>query len=161
MVEKFVSWLLAFLGIRRYDIGRRGDVYLTRWDLFGSRHCSDRPKLFLHLFHRGDYEAALHNHPWDFWSLILAGGYWEWTYWYTTRDGVHRNERKWHGPLSLLVRHAGWRHRVELPPGRRCWTLVWAGPKVQSWGFFCASGFVGWRTFIGREEAGQAGCGEV
>lgn len=141
--------LLALLRRERADIGRQGDTYLTRWTLLGRRFGPGH-KLFLHRFRRSDSEAAMHNHPWPFWSLVLWPGYWEHT----------PGGRRWHGPLSLLRRPAAWRHRVELAPGRACWTLVWAGQRVQSWGFFCGHGFVPWREFVGREEAGLHGCGE-
>jgi hypothetical protein len=133
----------------RHDITRRGAKYLTRWVVAGERYGPGR-KLFLHLFHDSDPDGALHDHPWHFWSLVLGPGYWEWT------DAG----RRWKPPLSLLRRPALWRHRVEIPAGRRCWSLVWTSDKLRSWGFWCPRGFVGWRDYVGREEAGSAGCGE-
>lgn len=150
MFGRLAEWLLDRLARERHDIGRKGlDRYLTRWTVWGRRLGGGR-KVFVHLFHRGDAEPYFHNHPWGFWSLVLAGGYWE-----DTPGG-----RRWHGPGSLLRRPPDWRHRVEVPAGRRCWTLVWTGPKVQSWGFFCASGFIPWRVHQANQEAGLPGCGE-
>lgn len=136
---------------RRYDIARKGlDRYLTRWDLLGNRFAGAGHHLFVHLFHRGDAEPYFHDHPWPFWSLILWGGYWE-----HTPEG-----RRWYGPLRLLRRPADWRHRVELPAGRRCWTLVWTGAKARSWGFWCPrSGFLPWRQHQANQDAGLPGCG--
>jgi hypothetical protein len=132
----------------RHDIGRDGSPYLTRWDVLGNRFGPGR-KLFLHLFHRSDADEALHDHPWDFWSLILAGGYWEHT------DAG----RRWHGPLRLLRRPATWKHRVEIPAGRRAWTLLWTSEKRRSWGFHCPGGWVHWKDFTDRSEASSSGCG--
>lgn len=132
---------------KRYDIGRNGDPYLTRWDILGTRF-TGRANLFLHQFHRGDYEGALHDHPWSFWSLILWGGYFE----------VTEHGERWYPPLSLLRRPAEWRHRVKLAPDRKAWSLVWTGRKVRKWGFWCASGFTLWDVFAKREEQGEAGC---
>jgi hypothetical protein len=146
-VGRFVEWLLTVLRVERHDIGRVGDVYLTRWVLLGTRYGPGH-KVFLHLFRRSDSAEALHNHPFAFWSLVLWPGYYEHT----------PSGRRWHGPLSLLRRPAAWFHRVELAPGRGCWTLVWAGERVQSWGFACPNGFVPWREFVAREESGGAGC---
>jgi hypothetical protein len=151
MVERFVRWLLALLGREVFEIGRLGDTYLTRWTLLGRRLVGGG-KLFLHLFHRGDAEPYPHDHPWGFWSLILAGGYWE-----VTADG----KRKWYGPGRLLRRPADWQHRVELPQGRKCWTLVWTGPKVRGWGFICRKrGWIPWREHERNQAAGLPGCGE-
>lgn len=154
MIASLIEWLLARLGFERHDIGRAGDVYLTRWVLWGQRY-GPGGKLFLHRFHRSDSDAALHDHPWGFWSLILWGGYWE------HRPAGGGSARRWYGPLSLLMRAAEWRHRVELRPGGGggTWTLIWTGEKVRSWGFHCEGGFVHWTEFVRREDAGRPGCG--
>jgi hypothetical protein len=142
----------------RHDIGRKGlDRYLTRWVLWGRRgkdglrRNGDGPKVFLHCFHRGDAEPYFHDHPWPFWSLILWGGYWE-----------HApSGKRWCGPLSLLRRPAEWQHRVEVPQGKRCWTLLFVGRAVRRWGFLCpGKGWLPWRQHQANQEAGTPGCGE-
>lgn len=146
----------------RFDIGRPGDgTYLTRWSVLGRRTQGDWA-VYLHRFRRSDGDDALHDHPWPFVSLILAGGYWEHT---ADRSGVVR--RRWYGPGRVLVRPAGYRHRVELPSGRDCWTLILRGKKSASWGFWCLSAagrltgqFVPWRSFVDNLEAGALGCGK-
>lgn len=147
----------------RFDIGRpSAGVYLTRWTLWGSRFEGTGPAVFLHRFHRSDDDDALHDHPWPFTSVILWGGYYE-----HTADRAGRVRRRWYGPGRVLARSAAHRHRVELPAGRDCWTLVFRGPKAKSWSFFCvgAAGVltgkaVPWRSFIDRVDAGALGCGE-
>lgn len=152
MLERLLRWALAKLGRECFDIGRKGlGKYLTRWTLWGKRFEGSH-RLFLHLFHRGDAEPYNHNHPWAFWSLILWGGYWE-----VTADG----RRRWYGPGSLLKRPAKWEHRVVLPAGAKCLTLVWTGPKEQTWGFICPGrGWIPWRQHEANQAAGMAGCGE-
>lgn len=148
---RLVSRLMRILGRERHEIGRKGlSEYLTRWVLLGRRFGKDgQGKLFLHCFHRGDAEPYCHDHPWPFWSLILWGGYWE-----HTPEG-----KRWYGPLRLLRRPAEWRHRVELPRGRKCWTLIWCGPRVRSWGFVCPNkGWINWREHQANQDAGGPGC---
>ena len=42
LIERWVFWVLARLGIEVHEIGRKGlDRYLTRWMLWGF-HCPDR-----------------------------------------------------------------------------------------------------------------------
>lgn len=154
LLERFLKWL----GVERHDIGREGvGTYLTRWVLYGRkaadgmRRHGDSQKVFLHCFHRGDVEPYFHDHPWPFWSLILAGGYWEHT----------AKGKRWYGPGSILRRPAHWQHRVELPEGQRCWTIVWTGLKVRSWGFICPQGgWIPWREHEANQAAGLPGCGE-
>lgn len=68
--------------------------------------------------------------------------------------------RRWYGPGRLLRRPAEWRHRVELPPGKGCITLLWVGPKIRSWGFWCRSGWIPWREHESNQLAGLPGCGD-
>lgn len=145
----------------RFEIGRNGSTYLTRWTLFGQRAAGSGFAVYLHRFHRGDWDDALHDHPWGFTSIILAGGYWEHT---PGRSGL---QRRWYGPGRVLVRPAAWRHRTELPPGADCWTLILRGRKCRSWYFHCLDSLgrltgrsVPWRSFVDRVDNGALGCGE-
>jgi len=147
MMRRLLEWALNKL-FETHEIGRKGlPRYLTRWVLWGKRFGPGR-KVFLHCFHRGDAEDYFHDHPWPFRSLILWGGYYEHT----------ESGRRWYGPLSLLRRPAEWRHRVEVPEGRTCWTLILCGEKVRSWGFWCPKGFVPWRKHQASQDAGGSGC---
>lgn len=129
----------------RYDFRRpSGLVYLTRWVL---------PRVagrgaFLHRFRGGDSEV-FHNHPWASVSLILSGGYWE----------VTPRGRRWHGPGRVVYRPAARLHRVELPPGRECWTLFLHGRPTRGWGFWCPRlGWVPWRPGIADADVPGSGC---
>jgi hypothetical protein len=154
---KVVAFCLMMLFRERHDIGREGRPYLTRWVIWGERFGADASnKLYLHYFHSSDEDAALHDHPWPFWSLILWGGYIEVsqcgpdekgdryvydphsdTVWVRLPEG-QRSE--WYESLSLLRRPAAWAHRIVI--GRRNpWTLVWCGAKERSWGWHCPDGW--------------------
>jgi hypothetical protein len=159
LAEKVVAFLMRLFGREVFEIGRKGlPRYLTRWTVWGSRFGGPggkpRHNVFLHLFHGGDAEDYCHDHPWPFWSLILWGGYWEIT---PGPDG--KETRTWYGPLSLLKRPAQWQHRVQLPEGRKCWTIIWCGPKERSWGFICpGKGWIPWRQHQASQDAGGTGC---
>jgi hypothetical protein len=134
-VAWFITWLFGRLGVPTEEIGRGDDnlPYMVRWTLFGRRRGA-RYRVFLHRFLRSDLDT-LHDHPWSFVSIILAGGYHE-----RTAD----DRRRWYGPGRILRRAADWQHRVEIAPGRECWSLVITGPKVRTWGFWCPGGFLPW-----------------
>jgi hypothetical protein len=146
----------------RFDIGRpSAGTYLTRWTLTGSRFHGTGGAVFLHRFHRSDADDALHDHPWPFVSIILFGGYYEHT---PDRSGFV--SRRWYGPGRVLTRPAVYRHRVELPPGRDSWSLVFRGAKQKSWSFFCLNAVgrltgraIPWRSFVDDIDAGALGCG--
>lgn len=112
-----------------FDItGNTGSVYIRRYKLI---RCS-RGNLFLHHIRRGDMDRCLHDHPWDFWTLILWAGYWE-----QMADGTH-----WRRPGLILRRSAKTAHRIEVD--RPAWSLVWTGPRMRLWGFWTA---FGWKVF--------------
>jgi hypothetical protein len=100
-------------------------------------------------FTASDDPEAAHDHPWWFVSLVISGSYIE----HTARGPRARR------PASVALRSASFRHGIELPvdaDGRAvvCRTLVVTGPKVRTWGFWCAPDrFVPWHQFGG-------GCGE-
>ena len=75
----------------------------------------------------------LHDHPWAFRTLILAGGYWEFT-----------DEGKfWRGPLSYNYAPANTFHRVELDKNvPYCWTLFIPSKSFKEWGFKTANGWL-------------------
>jgi hypothetical protein len=97
---KVISGLMRLLRRERYTIGRKGEAYLTRWVLLGKRKAGAW-RLFLHCFHRSDFDKALHDHPWSFlrrrarwahrveiepgrlvWTLVLSGRYErKWGFW--------------------------------------------------------------------------------
>ena len=172
---RVLAFSMMLLGRRRYEIGREGRAYLTRWVIWGSRFSGNGSKVYLHYFWQSDEEAALHDHPWPFWSLVLWGGYFEVTrVLHPEHVGVFIDQRKyakdrngfwmhwnWYGPLSLLKRDAKWQHRVALSYKiRHPITLVWCGPKERSWGWWCKQGFVPHRQSDKFAELGLNVCGD-
>jgi len=101
---------------------------LTRYYLF----LKDRKRFpfnaFLHKFHKGD-PGDVHDHPWPYFTLILAGGYYEWV----LLDNAE--VRKWRGPGHFRFCSANSYHRIELKEGVTPWTLFMPGPQTREWGF--------------------------
>lgn len=125
---------------------------------------SDGFQIYLHKICRSDADRELHDHPWDFVSLILWRGYREEIDLLEGVEGrelvdhvlrIQRTSRKW--PGMILVRRAEHRHRVLV--GKPAWTLVFTSKKRRTWGFWPWSGFVPWRTFIARKCEAEAANG--
>lgn len=116
----------------------RGDgdsAYLTRFTLIGT-------KLFqvaVHVFHRSDADD-LHDHPWNFVSIILWRGYNE-----QTRDGKKRVY-----PGMILFRPATWTHRVELVDHQKAVTLVFMGRRRREWGLWLDGQWTYWRDYFAK-----------
>jgi hypothetical protein len=107
--------------------------------------------LKLHVFIRSDADKELHDHPWSFWTLVLAGGYHE-----VTESGIITRK-----PGSLAYRPANWKHRValrvlgfnqgEFP----CATLVLTSPVKRELGFWREGKFIPWREFVSRSRCDE------
>lgn len=133
----------------RSDIG---DDYMERWILR-----TPWGMLRLHHILRSDDDRALHDHPFDFCSLLLSGGYEEVRPVPVSvqhRYGVTRSYR-W-PRFSLVRRDASDAHRLILD--KPVWTLVLTGPKLREWGFYTKSGWIHWMHYGGyvSPEEGRA-----
>jgi hypothetical protein len=120
-----------------YGCEARGDAnrpYLTRYTLLSFL----KIQLCLHVFHRSDADD-LHDHPWNFTSIILWRGYLE-----QTEDG--KKKRVW--PGMILRRKSTHKHRVELVSGKPAVTLVVMGKYRKSWGFFTTGIYTAWREYF-------------
>ncbi len=128
-------------------------AYMRRWILrtpWGT--------LRLHRILRSDDDRHLHDHPFDFTSFLLTGGYIEETlgeepgevhlsnFSEPLRDEIaaerlkrRRTLKAW--PMFSIVRkRAEDSHRLILE--RPIWTFVISGPKRRSWGFITEKGWI-------------------
>jgi hypothetical protein len=124
-----------------------GEPYLVRYFLWKPKD-KKKGRIYLHHILRSDHDRSKHDHPWNFASLIVWGGYYE----IGDMRLIHPQESGWKGLIpgtelalgelgkyfgtgSLLRRGAGWRHRLILPAGKTAWTIVKTSQKVREWGF--------------------------
>lgn len=125
-----------------------GQVYLRRYKIFKCRWF----KIRLHHILLSDYDC-LHDHPWNFISIILKGGYFEkysWLQHLEIRYGFIRRKllfedldfvrKTWYGPFSFLYRRAEWKHALEIPEGKSCWSFVVMFKPRRKWGFWTKAG---------------------
>lgn len=130
----------------RYVVHINGDKYLIRYRPFFwvRRHW---PRigwlrgLYLHHILRSDRARELHDHPFDFSTRVLWGGYWE----HLLVNG--EEVRVWRKPGTVIFHRAEDLHRLELEDGRQTWTLFWCGPKYREWGFLTKDGWVDEATY--------------
>lgn len=126
-----IATVLERIGARRPYLHLDG--YMERFWVFRTRFLSAR----IHRILRSDHDRDLHDHPWDYATVILRGGYWE-----VTDAG-----KRWYGPGSVLFRRATHLHRLILPAGAPATTLFLHRRKSREWGFRTDGGWVHWRTY--------------
>lgn len=137
---------------RRLTLSHGGVTFLDRWGIV-----TRWGGVYLHHIAGPDPGMDVHDHPWTFASLILAGGYSEehvankdavtcaqtaerWPD--TCTPGVARSWRRWQVhrmPLDVA-------HRItSVLPGT--WTFVVRGPDRRVWGFYPPQGRVEWDRY--------------
>lgn len=148
------AWARAFIANRAPDF-TIGDNYLRRWFVAPR---NDFANIYIHEMLADDDDRALHDHPYDNSSLILAGGYIEHV------DGGVYEERK---PGDHVTRQAHELHRLELYRDDKgqpipCLSLFYTGPRYREWGFQCPKGWVPWYNFVDSADGGKIGrgCGD-
>ena len=128
-------WVL----FRKFQVlGKRGEVYLTRWRLLETPLFG----ILLHRISAPDHDQELHDHPWSFLSLVLHGHYWE-------------QSNLWLGERLVRLwnfRSAEHAHRISGISHRAVWTLVFRGPRRRTWGFYTADGWIPWHVFLNATE---------
>ena len=79
----------------------------------------------LHIWIRSDDKRYMHDHAWNFASLVLRGSY-------TDVSDKGRDKMGW---LSLRYRKATHAHYVDVPKGG-CTSLLITGRPFRKWGFY-------------------------
>ena len=121
----FLSKIFDKLGRRRVITERNStEPYLIRFYVFLKDRKNFPFNITLHKVLKSD-EPTLHDHPWNYSTLILKGGYYE-----NTPEG-----RFWRGPGHFRMCQSNNTHRIELDPNVQAWTLFMPGPQRKDWGF--------------------------
>lgn len=103
----------------RRDIGwKEIDEEFTRWEW-----CTPWFAVMLHRMRAPIKHDRYHDHPWNFITFVLRGGYWE-----TMPNG----KDVWRGPGSLLKRSAEFKHKTTTYD-KTSWSICITGPRFRQW----------------------------
>jgi len=144
--------LLERLGRKRIIYDRiNNEPYLERYYLFLKERDRFPFNVFLHKFLKGDPDDV-HDHPWPYATLILKGGYYEYTPNFEYGKMVGETKH-WRGPGHWRICSSNSYHRIELVPGVTAWTLFMPGPQQREWGFATRKGWVRYDQYIQEKSA--------
>ncbi len=91
----------------------------------------------------------LHDHPWNFLSIVVRGGYDEILDPAPADRSVMASWRTW-GRWSVHRMRTTSAHRIEsVQPGT--WTIVVTGRRARRWGFWHACRWTDWADYIGAK----------
>ena len=145
--------LLDRLGRKRIVMDRvENEPYLERYYVFLRERKRFPFNIFLHKFLKSDPDDV-HDHPWPYATLILKGGYWEWTPRFDDRGNKITELVRWCGPGSFRWASANTYHRIELDPDVTCWTLFMPGVKQRDWGFLVRNQWIQWEEYLKQRKS--------
>jgi hypothetical protein len=133
LFDRFVHAVLNRLFPRR-DIVIKDRLYLRRWFIKGWGTDS---QWFIHNIRLPDEGRDMHDHPWDFTSWVLLGGYTEEVR--RVEGTLSYVETRCHSAGDKIENSAYHTHRIEFLERSvlgSTWTLVNTGPARRVWGFF-------------------------
>lgn len=110
--------------------------YLVRWRLVQTPWFG----IYLHRFEGPDPRPTLHDHPWNFRSLVLRGGYTEYTA--GVRDGIYAEPRRVRRFNRKRAVDLHWISELTRVP---TWTLMFVGRRKRVWGYLDRDGT--WTAF--------------
>jgi hypothetical protein len=152
-----MNWFLNMLerlGRKRIVMDRQdNEPYLERYYIFLKDRKHFPFNVFIHKFLKSDPDDV-HDHPWPYATLILKGGYYEWT---PIFDGDGKKIAEtcvWRGPGHFRTCSADSYHRIELDPAITAWTMFMPGPQKREWGFLVNNKWVHNDTYL-TEKAKQ------
>jgi hypothetical protein len=140
------------LGRKRVVMDRQAnEPYLERYYIF----LKDRKRfpfnVFIHKFLKSDPDDV-HDHPWPYATLILKGGYFEWTPVFDRTGKKIAETCKWRGAGHFRICKATSYHRIELDPSITAWTMFMPGPQKREWGFLVNNKWIHNDTYL-KEKA--------
>jgi hypothetical protein len=147
IAEKFLDWL------ERHDRKRiimdrtDSEPYLERYYVLFKERVKFPYNIFVHKFLKGDPDDV-HDHPWNYFTIILSGGYYEWIPQFNADGAKNCEVRKWRGPGSFRFGRMHNYHRIELKPGVNAWTLFFVGPRKREWGFLVDDCWIHNETYL-------------
>jgi len=100
---------------------KEGKLHFRRWQLLKTSWFS----IYIHGIYAPDQDKHLHNHPWDYKSLVLKGSYIE-----ETNNGV--NLLKFG---SVTSRNGEDYHKIKTLLTNSVYTLFIVSPAKRTWGY--------------------------
>jgi hypothetical protein len=134
-ITKVIDKLFKHRDILRDDSA----IYMRRYYILNTPWF----RLRLHHIFLSDYDC-LHDHPWNFLSILLKGEYIE-------RRGVGVYEiDKIYKAGDILYRRAEDRHRLII--NKPVWSLVFMFKRRREWGFWTKQGWLPWFKYQSQQK---------
>jgi hypothetical protein len=135
--------LIRFLFLVKEIISKEGVVHFRRWRLIQTPWFA----LYLHKICQSDKDLDMHDHPWNFQSLIVKGAYREACKLAPKFDYIHLNS---YYPGDVVKHQAEDAHKITLLT-KEVWTLVFTSGRTRVWGYQTPQGWVDHKEYRRRK----------
>jgi hypothetical protein len=143
----WLTILIRFLFLVKEIVSRQGATHFRRYRLLQTPWLA----IYIHQIKRSDMERDMHDHPWSFASIILAGAYEE--------DSMypplfHEMFTKKFYAGDVVEHRADDAHKITLLSSE-VWTLVFTSGRERYWGYQTNSGWVGHKEYRQLKNEGR------
>ena len=122
------NWILKLLVVKTIR-KKTGELHFRRFRLFSCYFFS----IYIHQFLLPDEDEHLHTHPWNFFNMILKGGYFE-------RLLTNKNiVTKWRRIGYFGYHKSSYAHKIEKVKPNTI-SLVITGKRKSDWGYITEHG---------------------
>ena len=109
-------------------MSRQGVLHFRRWRIISTPWFS----IYIHRIYMPDDDKYLHDHPWDYWSMVLTGSYNEET---TLQNKTYDPKQNLLIPGSCNSRMAEQFHKIKSLNTKSVTTLFITGKRRREWGY--------------------------
>jgi hypothetical protein len=110
-----------------------GTLHFRRWCLIDTRWF----KVYIHGIYAEDKDTHMHNHPWDYFCLVLKGSYIE-----ETKSGDNTMT-----PGTIVKRVGEDYHRIKKLLTSTVYALLIVTPMKRKWGYLVDGKWVNYETY--------------
>lgn len=144
----FIFWLIRKLFLVKEIVSKDGEIHFRRYRLLSTPWFN----LYIHQLLKSDEDRHMHDHPWDFFSLILKGSYFEQTTYHPYHIVVHSRTFR----VGDLIEHdARDAHHITLK-SPVVWTLVLTLGREREWGYRISENqWIDFKTYRQLKRAGK------
>ena len=122
-----------FKKVKEIKSKKSGEIHFRRYAIIETKPFS----IYLHYFTRCDKDLHEHDHPWNFFLIILKGGYIE------KSNGNYKMKT----PLSMGYFKAEHSHQIVELNKKSSWSLAFVGRRKREWGYNTENGWVDNKTY--------------
>lgn len=122
---------------------KEGKLHFRRWEILKTRWFS----IYIHGIYAADQDKHLHNHPWDYKSIVLKGSYIEET---LTGNNVMR-------PLKMVTRDGKDYHKIKELKSKSVYTLFIVSPVKRIWGYLVDGSWMNHEEYREKKNKGLFG----